>query len=128
MTALFYEAALARRSIKKKKITRKKGKISDFNVKFCTKLEGNSLTVFSSLLSKKLFFNYLLKVQILWEGLANLKQSSSYFWHYLVKSKESGRFVKFLWLSQNILTWLTNLFRSSWRYVLRFSYTFTNLQ
>ena len=29
-----------------KKITRKKGKISNFNVKFCTKLRGNSLKLF----------------------------------------------------------------------------------
>ena len=42
------------------------------------------------------------KVQIFWEGCKNLKESSTFLWHYKVTSKKVEAYFKFSWHSQNI--------------------------
>ena len=52
---------------------------------------------------KRANFCWSFKVQLFWEGLKNLEQSSSRFWHYLVTSKP------WWWLNQNFVAFLEKL-------------------
>ena len=53
---------------------------------------------------KLLMYVIMYKVDVFWERNKNLEKSPSLFWHYLVTSKLSGKFLHILWPSQNIWT------------------------
>ena len=78
-----------------KKITRKKGKISNFNVKFCTKLGGNSLKLFLlCCIAKNYSDMYCEKASQIWNNLPLLfyirsdNFKMSFWWLQFLPKKE----------------------------------------